>query len=141
MTAKEYLSQAHKLDVSIDRQIKDAEELRDKALSLRSPALHENCDPNRPTEAPFVKSLVNVWEKEREIDLEIDRLIDLKEEIRKVIETVPDANGRAVLSYRYIHGMKWEEIGRKLHVGRSTLHRWHRAALECVVVPEGAKAV
>lgn len=136
MTAKEYLRQAYRLDHRIDSDIAEMERLREMACSVGSPGFEEHHNPNRPTEAPFVHALEKVWRMEEKINAEIDRLVDLKAQIRGVIEAVSDPNERMVLRYRYIHNMTWERIGDELHAGETSIRRWHASALAHVVLPE-----
>lgn len=58
MTSKEYLRQAYRLDHRINSDIEEMERLRDMAGSVSSPSLEERHNPNRPTEAPFVKCVI-----------------------------------------------------------------------------------
>ena len=60
MTAKEYLKQAYRLDHRIDSDIAEMERLREMACSVGSPGLEEHHNPNRATEAPFVRVLEKV---------------------------------------------------------------------------------
>ena len=136
MTAKEYLRQAYRLDHRIDSDITEMERLREMACSIGSPGFEEHYNPNHATEAPFVRALEKVWKMEEKINGEIDRLVDLKAQIRSVIEAVSDPNERMVLRYRYIHNMTWEQIGDELHAGESSIRRWHGEALTHVVLPE-----
>lgn len=136
MTAKEYLKQAYRLDHRIDSDIAEMERLREMACSVGSPGFEEHHNPNRSTEAPFVRVLEKVWRMEEKINAEIDRLVDLKAQIRGVIEAVSDPNERMVLRYRYIHNMTWERIGDELHAGETSIRRWHASALSHVVLPE-----
>ncbi len=136
MTAKEYLRQAYRLDHRIDSDIAEMERLREMACSIGSPGFDEHYNPNHPTEAPFVRAIEKVWTMEQKINTEIDRLVDLKAQIRGVIEAVSDPNERMVLRYRYIHNMTWERIGDELHAGETSIRRWHANALSHVVMPE-----
>ena len=90
MTSKEYLRQAYRLDHRINSDIEEMERLRDMAGSVSSPGLEERHNPNRPTEAPFVRCIMRVMELEEKINAEIDRLVALKEQMRGVIDTVRD---------------------------------------------------
>ena len=136
MTAKEYLRQAYRLDHRIDSDIAEMERLREMACSIGAPGFEEHYNPNHPTEAPFVRAIEKVWKMEQKINAEIDRLVDLKAQIRSVIEAVSDPNERMVLRYRYIHNMTWERIGDELHAGETSIRRWHANALSHVVLPD-----
>ena len=136
MTAKEYLRQVYRLDHRINSDIAEMERLQEMAGSVGSPGFEEHYNPNRPTEAPFVRCLEKVWDLEQKINSEIDRLIDLKAQMREVIATASNADEQMVLRYRYIHNMTWEQIGDELHADRTTVYRWHNSALNHVTLPE-----
>ena len=136
MTAKEYLKQAYRLDHRIDSDIAEMERLREMACSIGAPGFEEHYDPNHPTEAPFIRALEKVWKLEEKINAEIDRLVDLKAQMRGVIEAISDPDERMVLRYRYIHNMTWEKIGDVLHADRTTVYRWHNTAIRHVILPD-----
>ena len=136
MTPKEYLRQAYRLDHRINSDIAEMERLQEMVGTVSSPNLEEHYNPNRPTEAPFIRRLEKVWELQDKINREIDRFIDLKAQMRDVIATVSDADEQMVLRYRYIHNMTWEQIGDELHADRTTVFRWHNAALKHITLPE-----
>ena len=136
MTVKEYLKQAYRLDHRIDSDIAEMERLREMVCSIGAPGFEEHYDPNHPTEAPFIRALEKVWKLEEKINAEIDRLVDLKAQMRGVIEAVSDPDERMVLRYRYIHNMTWEKIGDVLHADRTTVYRWHNTAIRHVVLPD-----
>ena len=136
MTAKEYLKQAYRLDHKIDSDIAEMERLREMACSIGAPGFEEHYDPNHQTEAPFIRALEKVWKLEEKINAEIDRLVDLKAQMRGVIEAVSDPDERMVLRYRYIHNMTWEKIGDTLHADRTTVYRWHNTAIRHVTLPD-----
>lgn len=136
MTAKEYLRQAYRLNHRINSDIAEMERLQEMAGSVGSPGFEEHYNPNRPSEAPFVRCLEKVWDLEQKINSEIDRLIDLKAQMREVIATASNADEQMVLRYRYIHNMTWEQIGDELHADRTTVYRWHNSALNHVTLPE-----
>ena len=136
MTSKEYLRQAYRLDHRINSDISEMDRLRLMACSVSSPGFEERYNPNRATEAPFVRSLEKVWELRQKIDDEIDRFIDLKEQMREAIAKVTDVDEQMVLRYRYLHNKTWEEIGNELHADRTTVYRWHGMALKHFKVPD-----
>lgn len=75
MTAKEYLRQAYRLDHRINSDLAELERLRDMEGSISSPSFEEHYNPNRNTEAPFIRCLEKVWDLEMKIKTEIDKLI------------------------------------------------------------------
>ena len=136
MTAKEYLSQAYRLDQRINSNIEEVTMLREMANSISSPSWGEKVQTSRSTEAPFVRSLEKIMDLEDTINKEIDTLVCLKKQIRTVIEAVQNADERLVL--RYIHNCTWEQIGNELNADARTIRRWHGDALQKVKVPQDA---
>ena len=136
MTAKEYLHQAYRLDHKINSDIEELQRLREMSTSISSPQLTERVQTSRSTDAPFVRCLGKIMELEEKINAEIDLFVDLKKEIRSVIEKVENTDEQMVLRYRYMHNMTWEDIGDELHADKSTVRRWHGTALTHVLLPE-----
>ena len=136
MTAKEYLQQAYRLDNRINANLAEISRLRELTKSISSPDFGEHFNPNHTTEAPFICSLERIWELERKIDAEIDLLVELKGQIRDLIEKVPNTDEQMVLRYRYIHNMTWDQIGQEMYSDERTVRRWHRQALSHLVLPE-----
>ena len=111
MTAKEYLSQAYRLDQRIDSNIAEITRLREMACGISSPSWEEKVQTSRNTDAPFVRCLEKIMDLEKVVNNEIDTLVDLKRQIRTTVDTIANVNERMVLRYRYIHNMTWEQIG------------------------------
>ena len=65
-----------------------------------------------------------------EINADIDRLADLKEEIRRMIETLPDEKYRVVLEKHYLNGLTYAQIGREIGYHKITVAKLVKEALE-----------
>lgn len=136
MTAKEYLRQGYLLDKRINSHIREKEEAMRMACSISSPQMQEDKVQSSPSgEAPFVKALERLWEMEENINAEIDKYVDLKNQIHEVISRVSLPEYQMVLRCRYIFNMTWEQIGDELAMDERTVRRWHSQAIEQVVVP------
>ena len=135
MTANEYLSQVYNLKRKIKYNMVRLEELREMTGSISSPAWDRVSSGNRCTEAPFVKILERLWEKEAEINREIEELERKEKEIQAVIEKLVDDDERYVLLYRYMQGMKWEEVALEMHRCESSVRKIHAKALRKIRVP------
>ena len=85
---------------------------------------------------PKTATLVTTDEEGREIEKEIERLNNLKVEVTSVISQIDNGNYRMVLMLRYLKSMKIEEIAETMHYSIPSVKRWHREALEVLVVPE-----
>ena len=71
-----------------------------------------------------------VDELEGEIKEAADECIEHLKSIRDKIEQLQGENEKDVLNYRYIRGMKWEEIAVKMDYSWKQIHRFHSKALE-----------
>ena len=88
MTAQEYLQQAYRLDKLIHSVALEAAELRGAVANISSPKFDEHYDPNRPTDAPFVRVFESVWELEEKVKANMDKLVRLREQITHTIDSL-----------------------------------------------------
>ena len=75
---------------------------------------------------------MKIMEAEKELDAQIDLLVDTKKEIEGVIERVPDADCRLLLEMRYLAMDSWTEIARQMNTYRMQVYRLHDKSLELV---------
>ena len=68
MTAKEYLSQAYRLDQRIDSNIAEITRLREMACGISSPSWEEKVQTSRNTDAPFVRCLEKIMDLEKVVN-------------------------------------------------------------------------
>jgi len=137
MRVETYLSQGRLLNQRINYQLKKLGELKNAACSLPAVMIRKDkVQSSTDGDAPFVRALIRVEEMEEKIKREIDMLADLKEEIMGMIGQVDSEELQMVLIYRYLEGMTWEEIGDLIYADRTTVKRWHRKAIEQIVLPE-----
>lgn len=69
-----------------------------------------------------------------DINREIDRQIDLRERIEAAICAIPDGRLRDIMRYRYIDGMKWEQIAVTMHYSYVHICRMHGQALAAIML-------
>ena len=135
MTAKEYLGQARHLDTLINCRLRELDYWRDLSASVSGSNFEAHYNPNRPTEAPFVKCIAKIDEIEREIAAKVSYLVGLREEINAAIDKLESREEQLLLRYRYLDNFSWEEISRMLCVSLRTVHRIHGSALQKFSVP------
>ena len=136
MTAKEYLQQAYRLDLRINSDIEEVSRLREMATSITVPVLGNKIQTSRTGDAPYVHSIEKIMMLEEKINQEIDTLVDLKEQMRDVIDGVTATDERMVLRYRYVLNMTWEQIANEMHADARTIRRWHGSALLHMKMPK-----
>lgn len=136
MTAKEYLSQARWLDEIINSRLRELEYWKRMAGSvsgMRFDGMPHN--PNRPTDAPFVRCIEKIEALERDINRKIDELVDLRKAINARLDAMENNEERLLLHYRYLDGFPWEKIESMMNISERTAFRIHGNALEHFSVP------
>ena len=134
MTAKEYLSQAYRLDQRIDAKIAQVASLNDLATKCSAAIGGMPRNPNRGTSA-MADVVVKIVDLQHEINDDIDRLVDLKREIITVIKSVDDPEYQILLELRYLCFKTWEQIAVEMNYRVRNLYNLHDEALKRVIVP------
>ena len=65
----------------------------------------------------------------QDLEREVDAGIDLRREIVSKIEQLPNETERLLMRYRYIHGLKWEELAVKMEYGYRNVIKLHGRSL------------
>lgn len=97
MTAKEYLNQARHLDALINCRLREIDYWRELSSSVSGSNFEPHYNPNRPTEAPFVKCLEKIDEIQRSVEEKVAYLIRLKEEINTEIDKLESHDEQLIL--------------------------------------------
>lgn len=113
MNAKEYLSQAWLLEKQVDSKLQQIAALRSSAEGLNQCIEAEPVSHSRNVSA--MQDTVNkIVEAEIELNEEIVHLVDLKREIKEVINQVRNVTYKLILEKRHLSFKKWEEIAEDL---------------------------
>ena len=134
MTAKEYLSQAHRLDQRIDAKIAQVKSLNDLATKCTATITGMPRNPNG-SGSTMETAVCKIIDLQDEINRDIDRLVDLKREIMEVIKAVADTEYQILLEKRYLCFHTWEQIAVDMGYNVRHLYRIHDEALEKVQLP------
>ena len=133
MTAKEFMSQAYRLDQRINCKIDQLADLNDLAKKATSTLTGMPHNPNKDVSS-LENTIVKIVDLQEEINRDIDRLVDLKREIRDAIEKVEDIDYRFLLEKRYLCWASWPEIAMEMNVSCRLLFQLHTEALEKISV-------
>lgn len=133
MTAKEYLSQAHRLDQRIDAKIAQVKSLNDLATKCTATITGMPRNPNGGS--TMETAVCKIIDLQDEINRDIDRLVDLKREIMEVIKAVADTEYQILLEKRYLCFHTWEQIAVDMGYNVRHLYRIHDEALDKVRIP------
>lgn len=72
-----------------------------------------------------------------ELKAQLQKRLEIYREIVQAIEASPmSETERAILRYRYILCLQWEEIEEQLHMEKSWLHRQRETAIEKLKIPQ-----
>lgn len=131
MTAKEFLSYPEKLRKEIACDADHLAALRsivsDCTSHLSFAGGHGNPDSRRDR---FENIVAEITEEQAHLDEKLRLLAEAEKDALDVIRLVPSAESRSYLMMRFVKGMTPKEIGQEVHVGRATVFRMQRDALQ-----------
>lgn len=131
MTAREYLSQAYRLDSRINSKIDQVSALNDLATKCTSNITGMPKAP-RQGQSTMADAVAKLIDLRAEINRDIDRLVDLKGELMRTIKTVDDIDCQLLLEGRYLCYKSWEQIAVEMGLRVRRIYDIHNTALEKV---------
>lgn len=123
---KEYLK-SYRDAVIAENQIK--EEIDQLRMDKMFPGLVQDGMPHGSGGSDLSAYAAKLDELLIELKDQMDKRIQLRREIVRKIECMDSETEKAVLRYRYIHMLKWEEIAVKMSYTWQHIHRIHGKAL------------
>ena len=135
MNAKEYLSQVMYIDQRINSKLEQVTRLRENVTNCTA-TLSDMPRPDSPNKQRMEETICKIVDLEREINADIDRLVDLKAEARKAINAVSDPVQQLILELRYLCYKPWLEIAETIGYSEATVYRLHGEASKNIAVPE-----
>ena len=97
--------------------------------TIKSPVITGMPSAHSPDADKIGVILGKIQEKEIRYLAKLNIILSEEKEIEKVIDSLKDARERTVMRYRYISGLKWEEVCVKAHYSWQHTHRLHADAL------------
>ena len=128
MTAKEYLSQAYRIDQRINSKIEQIASLRE--LSLKATTTLSDMPKGTRNVHSKEKIITKMMDLENEIHADIDELVDIKQTIVSVIKAVDNTEYQTLLELRYLCFKQWEQIAVTMGYSLHHLYKIHNAALK-----------
>ena len=128
MQAKEFLNKIRYIDMMIDCKVEQLEDLRSRIISLGSPSFGDKVQSSLNPDK-FTNTINNILELEKDIDNDIDKLVDLKREAREIIEKLDNDVEKLVLYKRYFDRKTFEQISVEMSYSWKHIHRLHSNAL------------
>ena len=134
MTARDYLSQAYRLDQRINSKLEQVECLNGLATKVSSTLTGMPKNPNHAT-STMADTVTKIIALQAEINNDIDRLVDLKREMVAVIKAVANTERQTLLELRYLCFKTWEQIAVEMNYTVRNVHLLHKEALNAIVIP------
>jgi hypothetical protein len=111
MDGRQFLKSIRQIDGQIDSKLSQVMKLRDLAEKVTATL---SSQPKGTTVGSRTEDCVlKIWDLERSINEDIDRLVEMKEKAITLINRIPDERYKMILEYRYLCGMTWEKISEK----------------------------
>ena len=127
MTAKEYLRSIKYLDHAINAKQAELDRLKRDMCSIRGVSYDGDKVQGGITDS--MKIVDKIIDLNNVINVEIDKLVDLKAEAHNKIEKVCNEKFISLLTDIYINGYTFEQVAEKADKTYMTICRWHGQAL------------
>ena len=135
LSAKEYLSQAYRIDQRINAKLEQITALRALATKATS-TLSDMPRSDSPNLCRMSDIILKIVDLENIINRDIDELVNLKCEISSVIQAVEVPEYQTLLELRYLCFKTWEQIAVEMSYSIQHTFRVHEQALKSVVLPK-----
>lgn len=128
MTAKEYLNQLIAMDNAINRKQQRLATLRDVAMNT-TPNYADEAVQRTREKNPLENIMSKIVDLDREIDEDIDALVDFKAEVWEKLDKIADERYKRILWLRYADRKTWRYITLELNFTIRYIHKMHLKAL------------
>ncbi len=132
MTTKEYLEQYRTLNLMINAKMERARLWRQRAEYV-SPS-GEGGTPGKIRDR-VGDTVARIADLEREINADIDALVDLGRKISDKIKSVKQDKQRQILELHYLNGFSLDDVAERMHYSYRQVCRIHAQALSEISCP------
>lgn len=127
MDRKKYLKKGYRIKIEIDSKKAVLEEMRSTLDGLQAVKLTEKLQGGQlPSDESIANRIAKVIEEEEKLAVLYDFVASLSTEIDKVEDTLE----RAILRYRYITCLTWEQIAERMGYSMAQVYRIHNRAFK-----------
>ena len=124
---KEFLNSYLRAKQDVLRLEEQLEELRESKMSL---SMANDGMPHGSSKTDLSDYAAKVDELERKITAKRYQRIQTFQNVQNAIEDMEDSQEKLLLTYRYIKGLKWEEIAVRMNYSWRNIHYLHGTALQ-----------
>lgn len=123
---KAFLRKVRELDIAVDVAMRQVEYC--EASATRITPYYSNMASNHNMNGSEDK-VINLLDAREKCNRAIDRFADYRDKCLMLIELIPSAAHRQVLTLRYINYLKWERIAKEMRYSEAQIFRMHNQSL------------
>lgn len=128
MDTKNYLSQLWHINKRIELKLDELSRLR--SMTTKVTATFSDMPRSATRNVHRLEDAISrLIDLEEEINNDIDRFVDLKNDIMETIKSIEYPQHRLILEMRYIHQMSFDKICNELFYSPTHVYRLHNEAL------------
>ena len=139
MTAKEYLSQAYRIDRIVKAKMVRVRELQDLVISAKATITDMPMCPTRSTHR-MEDIIIKIIDMKEDIQTEIDKLLNIAHDISNAINGLHNPDYRILLELRYLCYKPWSEIAEDMRYSKDYIFELHRKALDGIRILNESKS-
>lgn len=128
MTTKEFLNQAYRIDQRINSKLEQIISLHALATKATS-TLSDMPVSKTESQSKMAEIIAKIVDLEAEINRDIEKLVEIKQNIVSTIKKVQNPELQTLLELRYLCFRTWEQIAVEMNYDLSWVHRLHNRAL------------
>lgn len=132
MDIKTYLNQAYRIDQRINSKLEQIKYLRELAAKATSTLSDTGVSSDSKDVQPMESIIVKILDLEREIDMDINVLVDLKREIISIIKQIKNPEYQILLELKYLCFKTWEQIAIDMDYSIQHIFRLHNQSLRAI---------
>lgn len=128
MTAKEYLERVRKNSYLVKQMTQELTEVHKDIYTLQATGISEKVSGSNTSD--LADKYIKVEGYKQKVASELEDMVKLRSEAKKLIQVLPDNKHQAVLYARYINNLKWEDVTDAINMGWSQTFETHNAAIK-----------
>lgn len=130
LKTKQYLQQIYRLDFNIRTLSGQAQFIDEQAQSVPTIDYSKvKVSASHSCEAYFENQVIKSVDLRKRIENEFEAFCTLKAEVHECLNRMQGLEQRLVLTFRYIHFMRWEDIAKEMNCSERHVFRLHKEGL------------
>ena len=133
MTSKEFLNQAYRIDQRINSKLEQIISLHALATKATS-TLSDMPVSKTESQSKMAEIIAKIVDLEAEINRDIEKLMEIKQNIVSTIKKVQNPELQTLLELRYLCFRTWEQVALEMDYSIQHIFRIHDKALKSVKI-------